>query len=152
MTTIFALKRLQEEPFSTAGELWRVNDLEKLCATLERGAHNPDHVRISAGQYEIRRKSIGESHFDTTLGHLLGDKYKGILWLPDVPGRSNIECHPANFFSELKGCIALGSRSLFTAKQWMVIESRDTYRRVYPIISDAIDAGETFFDIHDIPQ
>ena len=149
---IFTLIRTAATDNSTIGDLRNPNTA-RLCVTLERGPRNPNHVRIPPAKYRVVRKDFGASHFDTRLRALIGPKYKGILWLPDVPGRTNIECHPANYYAELLGCIALGTQAYKSVSgDWMITQSQDAYARNYPIISAAIDAGETFFDIIGDPQ
>lgn len=147
----FTLARRGETRLSTRGELSGPNGV--ICKILERGAANPDHVRIPAATYEIKRKPLGTSEFDATLGGLMGSSYKGILWLHDVPGRSNIEMHPANYVSQLLGCLATGtSISLDPNKDYMISggTSRAGYLSAYKAISTAIDVGGAQITIHDI--
>jgi len=61
-----------------------------ICSTMER-----TDMIIPAGEYECER-------YDSPhLGY--------IVWrLKDVPGRTNIEIHKANWQDQLLGCIALG--------------------------------------------
>lgn len=61
------------------------------CLTLEN-----THKIIPAGEYDI---TFYDSPHNKTLVPLL----------MNVPGRSEIEIHIANFFSELEGCIAVGT-------------------------------------------
>lgn len=67
--------------------------------TVERpflnGANTPETTCILPGKYEV---VITESpHFERPMPRLL-----------DVPQRNGILIHPANYASELKGCIAIG--------------------------------------------
>lgn len=149
----FILARRGETQLSTWGELSGPNGV--VCKILERGAGNPDHVRIPAATYQIKRKPLGTSEFDATLSGLMGDTYKGILWLQDVPGRSNIEMHPANLYSQLLGCLATGtSISLDPDKNYQITggTSRAGYLTTYKQISPAIDADGAQIIIQDIPE
>lgn len=146
----FSLARRGETPLSTWGELLDLTG-ERLCFSLERGAKNPDHVRIPAGTYKLDRKPLGASEFDSAFKALLGKTYKGILWLPDIPGRTNIELHTANWISELLGCISTASViAKDTSGSYMAAFSKDAYRHIYPMISDAIDTGGAQLTITDI--
>lgn len=150
----FTLARRGETRLSTWGELSGPNG-GVICKILERGACNPDHVRIPAATYTIQRKPLGSSEFDGTFKDLLGDLYKGILWLPNVPGRSNIEIHSANVIEQLLGCLATGtSISLDTNKDYMISggTSRPGFVAAYKAISPAIDAGGAQIAIHDIAE
>lgn len=148
----FTLRRLSETPLSTLGELIAADGVTSLCSTLERGPQNVTHPRIRAGTYDIavRRKPF-VSKFDRTLSGILGATYQGILWLPHVTGRSNIEIHPANTFDELLGCIAPGQTSGVDALgEYCVFNSRDAYQIVYPIIAQAINDDGAQLNITDI--
>ena len=149
----FFLQRVAETPNSTWGTL---SDPEgrPICSTLERGAANPDHVRIPAATYAIGRKAIGQSEFDKTFTGLLGAEYKGILWLPNVPGRTNIELHTANEISQLLGCIASGNGIDQDANgDYGIVggTSLPAYKKLYLAISPCVDEGGASLTIHDIP-
>ncbi len=146
------LQRMGETPHSTWGNLFDAGPGGMpLCKILERGASNPDHVRIPAGAYQIDRKKIGQSEFDKTFGEIIGANYKGILWLPDVPGRSNIEIHTANFVEQLLGCLATATEiTKDGAGYFAAAQSRAAYIPVYKAISPAVDAGGVTLTIRDI--
>lgn len=149
---IFTLSRQAETLCST----WAIFDDPagvEICRMLERGLHNPDgHLRISAGLYEIGRKPFGASHFDHAYLDLIGARYKGILWLPHVPGRSNIELHTANYFGQLLGCLA-SATSIVTGPDghFDAVASKAAYSKMYPLVSSALDSGGAQLQIID-PQ
>ena len=148
----FILSRKAETPFSTWGVLTDPSGTG-LCKILERGAHNPMHPRIVAGRYRLARKPFGASHFDHTFRELIGETYKGILWLPDVPGRANIEIHTANLVNQLEGCLATGGAIVREADGDFAIEggtSRPAFARLYAVLSPTIDAGGAQLLINDI--
>jgi hypothetical protein len=152
--TSFTLKRRAQTPHSTWGEFLAEGEAAPLCKILERGAGNPDHVRIPAGTYEVRRKPVGTSHFDARFRALLGDRYKGILWLPDVPHRTNIEIHTANQVSELLGCLATGVTIVQDAAGDFAVAggtSMPAYALLYPAVSAAIDSDGAALVIEDVP-
>lgn len=148
----FLHQRMGETLTSTYGSICGPDERE-ICKILERGEHNPDHVRIPAGAYQIGRKPFGSSEFDSTFSQLIGPSYKGILWLPEVPGRTNIELHTANFVEQLLGCLATGTSIGHDATGDYCIpggQSRPAYRALYMAISPQIDLGGATLSIKDI--
>jgi hypothetical protein len=89
------LKRFSQDAKATLGDLFVDGKWE--CYSLERPWLNNEKQLscIPPGTYKI---GLHDSpHFKRTLPHLL-----------DVPSRDYILIHPANWPSELKGCIAPG--------------------------------------------
>ena len=134
----FILRRLANTACSTRGELFAPDSVTKLAEALERGLLNPNgHPRIPAGEYPII--FMLPSRFDALLTGKLHDAYHGILRLQNVPGRTAIEIHPANWIDELLGCIALGESWHTDAHgDFCVWDSDNQYCKVYPLIAAAI--------------
>lgn len=148
--TRFQLRREAQTDRSTLGRLFGPEG-EDICFTLERGARNADHPRIPAGEYALAIKTFGSSRFDETLRDLIGSGYVGIVWLPSVFGRSDIEIHPANFISELRGCIAPGlTRDRDSAGDWCVFNSRHAYSSLYSRMTPSILGAGAQLSILDI--
>lgn len=148
----FTLQRMAQTECSTWGTLAGTDGTE-LCKILERGAQNPAHTRILPGTYGLGRKPLGASRFDFAFKALIGAGYKGILWLPNVPGRSNIEIHTANLIQQLEGCLATGEKIEQDSHGDFCIAggtSKPAYAKLYPLISAAIDAGGAALVIKDI--
>lgn len=74
---------------TTFGVLW-VDDYFE-CFTLENS-----HKIIDPGTYQLVKYYSPHNKMDVPL-------------LVQVPGRSEIEIHPANYYTELEGCIAVGT-------------------------------------------
>ena len=151
---VFTLLRRAETAFSTWGEL-RGPDGATVCKILERGARNSDHPRVAAGLYRLGHKPLGASHFDADFAALIGPGYRGIIWLPQVPGRSDIEIHTANFASQLLGCLATGEEITREADGDFAIAggtSRRAYARLYPMLLAAIQGEGAQLQIHDIRE
>lgn len=90
------LNRLKYSPTSTLGELWI--DGTFFCYTLERpdnilGAESP--FCIPKGTYEVTPRWSAHNKME-------------VLGINNVPGRTDIEVHPANWPTQLLGCIAVG--------------------------------------------
>jgi hypothetical protein len=106
-------------PQGTFGDLSK-EDGSKLCHTVERphASFSSDHPCIPEGTY------IAERYQSPNPNH-------GLVWLlKEVPDRTFIEFHIANWPSELLGCIAPGLRWGCDSGtlQWGVLESGDAYR------------------------
>lgn len=91
------INRLKKLPTSTGGELW-INGMF-FCYTLERpdssieGAVAP--FCIPTGTYKVTPRWSNHNKME-------------VLGVNDVPGRTDIEFHSANWPSQLLGCIAVG--------------------------------------------
>jgi len=92
----FTLYRHNDDGTPTFG---RLEDAERkqVCLTLELGWKDnaPDVSCIPPGVYHCAMRDSAKHH-----GQVYG--------VEGVPGRSDIEIHPANLASQLLGCIALG--------------------------------------------
>ncbi len=90
------LERTKLLPTGTLGKL-SVDGLFE-CFTLERPTEKsggPEPFCIPIGIYRV--SIIFSPHFQML-----------VPWIMDVPGRTNIEIHPANWISDLLGCVAVG--------------------------------------------
>lgn len=76
------------------------------CKTLERPWLNNEHgiSCIPLNQYVCKFQDVTGSHLHKVTG------FDHLYEVMDVPGRSGIYIHPANFVEQLEGCIALGDR------------------------------------------
>lgn len=84
---------------STTGRMWV--DGQPECFTIERSKDDPDHPCIPEGEYEVLLVPPGE-HLAKIFDYTLFPE------IQNVPGRSGIFIHPANYASQLEGCIAPG--------------------------------------------
>lgn len=81
---------------------------------------------------------------------------RDLYHVQDVPGRSDILIHPANYMGdrskglkcELLGCIALGSKTVKLDGQEAVVESRYSVQRFMELMNDA----DFELEVLDIPQ
>lgn len=67
-------------------------------------------------------------------------KFGPCLWIQDVPGRSEILIHPANFWHDLLGCIAPGEKHMHIDKDGSldVNRSRATMERILDLCGDQV--------------
>lgn len=122
---ILYLKRDTLGPISSQGSLW-LNGA-KYCDTLERPWLNnqPQVSCIPEGAYDIVIEF--SPHFSRRMPHLL-----------NVPQRSGILIHPANWVSQLQGCIAVGMEH----GQDFVSHSEAAFAPLFQDIQEAEDKGE----------
>ena len=89
----YRLQRKPPDAVCTMGEWF--NNGTHFCWTLERLPSDPVHPCIPAGIYALQK------YISPHLG-------REVLLLLNVPGRSEIEVHNANYVYQLLGCIAVG--------------------------------------------
>lgn len=148
--TEFTLERLAHDDKSTHSQFLSENGLTPLCHAIER-AVTGDHPRIVSGRYKLRRRPFGESHFDAKL-RSSWPWYCGIIEVTGVAGRSAIEIHPANWASELRGCIAPCHSAVHDAdKGWTGVSSKNALATLYrDYLYPALDNGDTFLIVRDL--
>lgn len=117
---VLKLKRGKETSESTPGTL-TVNDF--VFHTIER-LSTGDHPRIPAGAYALEQFHSPHN----------GD----CLQVKDVPGRSMIEIHSANYASELRGCVAVG----MTAGDDCVWNSKEALKALLLVVKPAFAVGD----------
>lgn len=70
--------------------------------------------------------------------HRRSPKYGDHLHILDVPGRSYILIHPANFVSQLRGCIAVGEKRMDINGDGVpdITNSRKALERLLPLVNN----------------
>jgi len=119
-----------------------------LAYTLEdekRKVKVPGETAIPAGTYEIKLRPMGESRLDKPYSERF-DFYKGQLWLQDVPNFTWVYVHCGNNDDHTDGCPLIGLERFGSS----IGRSRDAYKKVYPLILEAMDKGaEVFIHVKD---
>lgn len=116
MNIIYRHPSIAQGTFGT----WFIDD-KPFCVTLERPADG-DHPCIPAGIYQCDR---------------FKSPHNGDTWLlKDVPGRSMIEIHSANMYTQLLGCIAPGRRLGTLGGIPAVLESKGAMDDLYKTLGD----------------
>ena len=98
---------------------------DQICYTLEKPWRD-NHRNIScipAISYNVR----------TTESHRF---QKPLFEVVNVPRRSGIRIHPANWQADLEGCIAPGEAVGYPGDQIGVYRSRDAYARIHSVVGD----------------
>ena len=115
----------QPSTTETFGELR--NDGNHLCYTIELPwlDNEPDKSCIPPGTYEFN-KYISPKH--------------GFVWLArNVPNRTEIEIHPANFASDLLGCIGVGDSIGQISGVNAVLNSQETFAMLKATLPDSFN-------------
>ena len=137
------LQRYSSNHESTTGLL--LIDCDFKCYTLEdeyRTRKVKGETRIPAGRYRITlRDEVGFHHrYLTKFG---SEFHTGMLWIRDVPNLEYILLHIGNDDQDTEGCILIGNTiNNNQIGKGFLGDSTSAYRQVYPIIRDALIAGE----------
>jgi hypothetical protein len=117
------------------------------CYTLEdqvrEGSKIMKETAIPLGEYEIKYRNIGgyDSKYRARYGT---DWHNGMLELQDVPNFTYILIHTGNTDEHTAGCLLVGEtqQDLDKGKDGFVGGSGDAYKKFYPKVRDALNAGE----------
>ena len=138
--------RISSQEDSTNGILFDVTEGRKfLCYTLEdeyRETKVMSETRIPAGTYKITLRKVGGFHGRYEKKY--GEMHKGMLWVRDVPGFEYILIHTGNTDEHTAGCLLVGDSQQNNAikADGFVGSSTQAYKRIYPPIAAALEAGE----------
>ncbi|WP_075589858.1 DUF5675 family protein [Labilibacter marinus] len=114
------------------------------CYTLEdehREVKVPGETRIPAGRYKVKLRTEGSHHW--RYKKKFPEIHKGILHVIDVPNFTHILIHIGNTDDDTAGCLLVGESSFSNVTQaGRINNSTIAYKRVYPMIANAIANGE----------
>lgn len=132
---LIELERFSYAPDGTFGRL-RVGDLELFTCEQPWNGNAVGESCIPAGGYILRRRE------SPIVAQSTGGEFNDGWEICDVPGRSLIMIHPANWPHELRGCVAPGVdyRPLKSGKAYLsaVTNSRKAHQQLREIL-DAED-------------
>lgn len=110
----------------------------------EREVKVDGETRIPAGVYEIKLRTEGGMHSDYLERY--PTMHKGMLHYQDVPGFEWIQMHIGNKNEHTDGCPLTGDTCSSNIEgPGFVGHSTRAYKRVYPKITAAIEAGRRVF-------
>lgn len=123
------LERFAYSPDGTFGKLY-VGDY--VCYTCERPwvGNAKSKSCIPEGRYDMKLRQSG------VVTRSSGGEFVEGWEICNVPGRSYIMLHPANWPSELEGCIAPGQEYTIIRKANGVTSSRDTFKKIMKLLED----------------
>lgn len=151
------LSRFASDAQSTLGRL-SIDTGVFSCFTLEdeaRAVKLMHETRIPKGTYRLRLKPLGSSRFDDGYLKRFGVGFhRGMIELMDVPGFTGVLIHIGNFESDTSGCILVGMGHVLDARGYhSVTQSAEAYRRLYPLLRDALLAGDDVtIEIREMPN
>ena len=138
--------RFSSQEDSTNGILFDVTEGRKfLCYTLEdeyRETKVMSETRIPAGTYKITLRTVGGHHGRYKVKY--PEMHKGMLWVRDVPNFEYILIHTGNTDEHTAGCLLVGDsqQSNLIKSDGFTGSSTQAYKRIYPPIAAALEAGE----------
>jgi hypothetical protein len=144
--TEFLARRLDTDGLSIISQ-WFDPSGQPLCYALEPGDRRVPHPAIPAGRYRLGLRTVGQkhAHYLSKFGPAF---HKGMIEICNVPGRTAVEAHIGNTIDDTEGCSLLGETMVMPryahSGHWEVQRSEIGYRAVYPILRDAVRAGDTF--------
>ena len=149
------LIRISSQEDSTNGILY-IND-EFACYTLEdeqRKIKVKHETAIPLGIYEIKFRTVGGFHTKYT-SRYGADWHKGMLELQDVPNFQYILIHTGNTDEHTSGCILVADNqeNNLLMKDGFAGKSGQAYKRIYPVIRDALLNNEKVtIEINDVSE
>lgn len=138
--------RISSQKDCTLGVLFDASGAERefLCFTLEdefREQKVRAKTRIPAGRYEITLRREGGFH--QRYAQQFPDIHKGMLWVRNVPNFEFILIHGGNDHTHTEGCLLVGDQlTQNITRSGFLGSSQQAYRRIYPRIAQAIQAGK----------
>ena len=119
-----------------------------LCYTLEdeyRDKKVYGETRIPKGTYKLGFRKVGG--YTQRYAKKFPKIHKGMLHVLDVPGFEYILIHCGNTDEHTAGCLLVGDsqENNQIKKNGFIGSSTLSYKRVYPIISEAISKGEDVY-------
>ena len=115
-----------------------------MCYTLEdeaRALKVKGETRVPAGTYNIGLRTEGGFHSKYSKKYF--GIHVGMLHVLDVPNFEYILIHTGNTDEHTAGCLLLGDTSQQNInKEGFIGGSTSAYKRVYPIIANALVKGE----------
>ncbi len=139
--------RYSSQNDSTLGLLFDVTHGKRqfLCYTIEdeyRSIKKMHETRIPEGTYKLSLRKEGGFH------QRYSSKYKGwhrgMIYVNKVPNFEYVLWHVGNYETNTSGCLLLGNSSTenISDKKGYIGASVAAYKRVYPLIADAIEKGQ----------
>ena len=145
---ILEVLRISSQKDSTSGILFDITDNKRkfLCYTVEdeyRATKVMHETRIPAGVYQLTLRSEGGFH-SRYISKYGADWHRGMIYVNNVPGFEYILWHTGNTDESTSGCLILGDSQTSNLVQadGFVGSSVNSYKKVYPIVRDAILSGE----------
>jgi len=99
---------------------------------------------IPAGIYDLKLRT--EGGMTKRYAEKFPDMHRGMIWLQDVPDFTFVYIHIGNYPRDTDGCILVGTGHGHEA----VWNSTVAYKRIYPLIVEAIEGDGCTLEICDV--
>ena len=117
------------------------------CFTCEDKTRAPEETKVYGetaipyGTYEITLRQEGNIYADYKIRFKDIGNERGMLWIRNIPGFEWVLIHIGNYSRDTLGCILVGTQYETDA----ILNSTIAYKKIYPIVADAIIKGEKCF-------
>jgi len=143
------VERYKSTPNATLGKLFIDDKFE--CYTLEdefRAVKVRGETRIPAGTYKLALRK--EGGHNAKYAERFPDIHKGMIHVTNVPNFQFILWHIGNTEKDTDGCLLVGEER--DEEKMTISRSTVAYRKMYPRVAEAIEAGDTFVTYVDLPK
>ena len=146
----YLLIRKLDDGAGTFGRLYNPQG-DELCRIVERPWKNNER-RISCiptGKYKLGFYPAGKK-FYPRYKKIFADvgNDRGMIIINDIPGRDHVLWHRGNYPENSWACLLLNMSVGRNDKgELQGYRSTDAYRKVYPIVADAIEKGDCYLEI-----
>jgi len=105
-------------------------------------------TRIPAGKYRLELRKEGSHHI--RYAKKFPDMHRGMVHLLGVPKFKYILLHIGNTDKDTAGCLLCGDYPHpKDSERYNIVNSTVAYKRIYPLIAEAIWDGDTYWEIDD---
>jgi hypothetical protein len=117
------------------------------CFTLEDKTRAQDEPKVYGetaipyGRYEITFRTTGSIYNEYKIRFADIGSERGTLWIRNIPGFEYVLMHIGNTNADTLGCILVGTQY----EENKITNSTVAYKKIYPIIADALSKGEKVF-------
>jgi len=101
-------------------------------------------TRIPAGSYPVRLRKFGAHHH--RYKKRFPQFHKGMLWLMDVPGFTDILIHIGNTHKDTAGCPLIGTQAKINLdNRYSLVNSTQAYINFYKTVMLYLESGEDVY-------
>ena len=148
--TTFTLERRLDTGAGTFGRLFNESGDELIRIVERPWKENANKIScIPTGKYQLGFYPAGKKFYPRyrKMFAKQGNE-RGMIIIEDVPCRTHILIHKGNYPHNSWGCLLTNlSVGRNDNGELQGYRSADAYRKIYPIIADAIDEGYTYLEV-----
>lgn len=140
------LIRVSKGKHSTLSQLYM--DQLFFCYILEdtiRERKIPGSTCIPTGIYELKLNL--DAGMNVNYGYKIGKMHQGMVEICGIPTFSLVFFHIGNSHVDTKGCLLTGEYFRFENEDYQVLQSAQSYKRLYQKLSNRIKYRKTFLEV-----